>query len=32
MPLVWFIFGLKTGHSFSSVDDGFDPPEENELN
>lgn len=27
VALVWFILGLKTGHSFSNVDDGFDPPE-----
>jgi nitric oxide reductase subunit B len=28
VALVWFILGLKTGHSFSNVDDGFDPPED----
>ena len=27
VALVWFILGLKTGHSFSKIDDGFDPPE-----
>lgn len=27
VALVWFIFGLKTGHSFSMIDDGFNPPE-----
>ncbi len=27
VALVWFILGLKTGHSFSNVDDGFDPPD-----
>ena len=31
VALVWFILGLKTGHSFSSVDDGFDPPESDAL-
>ncbi|TWU62214.1 nitric-oxide reductase large subunit [Crateriforma conspicua] len=28
VALVWFILGLKTGHSFSKSDDGFDPPEQ----
>ncbi|MEO8269967.1 MAG: cbb3-type cytochrome c oxidase subunit I, partial [Aureliella sp.] len=28
VALVWFILGLKTGHSFSKVDDGFDSPGE----
>ena len=27
VALVWFIFGLWTGHSFSKKPDGFDPPE-----
>ncbi|TWT68648.1 nitric-oxide reductase large subunit [Crateriforma conspicua] len=27
VALVWFIFGLWTGHSFSKEPDGFDPPE-----
>ncbi|WP_442483283.1 nitric-oxide reductase large subunit [Aeoliella sp. SH292] len=31
VALVWFILGLKTGHSFSKVDDGFDPPEHDVL-
>ncbi|MGV3484609.1 MAG: nitric-oxide reductase large subunit [Planctomycetaceae bacterium] len=28
VALVWFILGLKTGHSFSNVDDGFDRPDD----
>ncbi|MCA9195460.1 MAG: hypothetical protein KDB03_27000, partial [Planctomycetales bacterium] len=31
VALVWFILGLKTGHSFSKVDDGFDPPDIDDL-
>jgi len=27
VALVWFVFGLKTGNSFSKIDDGFDPNE-----
>lgn len=26
VALVWFVFGLWTGHSFSKIDDGFNPP------
>lgn len=28
VALVWFILGLKTGHSFGNEDDGLDPPAE----
>jgi nitric oxide reductase subunit B len=28
VALVWFVFGLWTGHSFSKKPDGFDPPED----
>lgn len=28
VALVWFILGLKTGHSFDKEDDGFDAPED----
>jgi nitric oxide reductase subunit B len=31
VALVWFILGLKTGHSFSKIDDGFDPPEIDDM-
>ncbi|QEF97787.1 Nitric oxide reductase subunit B [Stieleria maiorica] len=27
VALVWFVFGLWTGHSFSKQDDGFDQPQ-----
>lgn len=31
VALVWFVFGLWTGHSFSRTPDGFDPPEDDSL-
>ncbi len=31
VALVWFVFGLWTGHSFSKTPDGFDPPEDDSL-
>lgn len=31
VALVWFVLGLKTGHSFSKADDGFDPPDEDDA-
>ena len=27
VALVWFVLGLWTGHSFSKLDDGFNPPD-----